>query len=79
MPKRYNLDHQAVMLDASTPVQPGEAADVPDNQSGHWAKEDPRKGLPAEKAFKAKRDAAASKPGAPTQTSESANAADEEE
>lgn len=57
MPLKFNADHQAVMLDAFTPVQPGEQADVPDDIAGLWVDEDPRAGLDAEREFKRLRDA----------------------
>lgn len=63
MPILYNTDAHPAIVDPGQPaVMPGEGFDFPDEEvegrtAGQWSETDPRAGLPAEKAFKAKRDA----------------------
>ena len=70
MPKRlYNTDHQPLLINpvsGERAVMPGESRVFTDEElsaglTGSWSEEDPRKGLEAEKKFKQRRDAKASK------------------
>jgi hypothetical protein len=61
MPRLYNVSAQFLQPDPLLPsVPPGEGFDFTADQAKsagcEWSKEDPRAGLEAEKAFKAKRD-----------------------
>ena len=61
--RRWNLDHQPVVVDNDEPaVPPGESYDFSKEQleaglAGTWSDRDPRKGRAQEKAFKQRRDA----------------------
>ena len=67
MPRLFNVDHQAAVLSHDRPgVPPGAAHNFTDDEleagiAGLWSETDPRKGLPAERAFKRKRDSKAAK------------------
>jgi hypothetical protein len=62
MPKLYNADPHPQIVNADEPAtQPGEPRDFTPTElengiAGNWVKTDPRSGLAAERAFKAKRD-----------------------
>lgn len=63
MPKLFNTDHQAAVLNwiEHVVVQPGESHDFTDEEiaaglAGSWSETDPRAGLSAEQEFKRLRD-----------------------
>jgi hypothetical protein len=65
MPRLFNADHQAQMVDPDQPaVQPGESHEFTDEQvqaglTGIWKEGPPRKGLPAQIAKERRAEEAA--------------------
>lgn len=63
MPTLYNVDSQAAVVSHSArAVQPGDSHDFTDEEvaaglGGAWSELAPRRGLPAERDFKRRRDA----------------------
>lgn len=60
--QKFNVDHQAAILDGGVAVAPGEPHDFTAKQiaaglAGRWSDEDPRAGLIEEREFKRLRDA----------------------
>lgn len=74
MPIRFNVDHQTQIING-VGVLPGASHDFSDEDiaagiAGQWSQDDPRQGLPQERAFKRRRDASvAHKAAAPNDSS----------
>ncbi len=83
MPIRFNTDHQTQII-AGVGILPGDPYDFTNEEiaagiAGQWATTDPRQGLPAERVFKARRDApVADQAAVPVDTSEPASDGEKE-